>query len=51
VSGYAAEATVFRTIGYGPLVVTGGMFGIEGSIWMAAAELAGIFWMTRNVKC
>ena len=50
VSGYAAESTVFRTIGSGPLLVTGGTFGIEGSIWMAAAELGGIFWLTRGFR-
>jgi len=51
VSGYAAQATVFRTVGSGPVLVTGGAFGIEGSAWMALVELGGIFWMTRNVKC
>ena len=51
VSGYAAQTTVFRTIGSGPLLVTGGAFGIEGSVWMAAAELGGVFWMTRNGEC
>jgi membrane protease YdiL (CAAX protease family) len=50
VSGYAAETTVFRTIGSGPLLVTGGAFGIEGSVWMAAAELGGIFWLARGFK-
>jgi hypothetical protein len=50
VSGYVAETAVFRTIGSGPLLVTGGAFGIEGSVWMAAAELGGIFWLARGLK-
>jgi membrane protease YdiL (CAAX protease family) len=50
VSGYAADTTVFRTIGSGPLLVTGGAFGIEGSVWMAAAELGCIFWLARGFK-
>ena len=50
VSGYASDTTVFRTIGSGPLLVTGGAFGIEGSVWMAAAELGGIFWLARGFK-
>jgi len=50
VSGYVASATVFRAIGSGPLLVTGGAFGIEGSLWMSAAELGGIFWLSRKVK-
>ena len=51
VSGYAAKATVFRTVGSGQPWITGGAFGIEGSVWMALVELGGILWMTRNVKC
>ena len=50
VSGYAAETTVFRTIGSGPLLVTGGAFGIEGSVWMAVAELGGIFWLLNELR-
>jgi len=50
VSGYVARATVVRAIGSGPLLVTGGAFGIEGSIWMTAAELGGIFWLSRTLK-
>jgi len=50
VSGYAAEATVFRTVGSGPVLVTGGAFGIEGSVWMAVVELGGIFWLARGFK-
>jgi membrane protease YdiL (CAAX protease family) len=51
VSGYVAKETVFRTIGAGPAWITGGGFGIEGSLWMGLVEVGGIFWLTRNVKC
>lgn len=49
VSGYAAKATLFRTVGAGPAWVTGGAFGIEGSIWMAVVEVGGIVYL--NAKC
>ncbi|HXA20355.1 MAG TPA: type II CAAX endopeptidase family protein [Thermoanaerobaculia bacterium] len=42
VSGYASSATVLRTIGRGSPWLTGGMFGIEGSVWIVVVELAGI---------
>jgi len=51
VSGYVAQSTVFRTIGSGSVLITGGAFGIEASVWMGLVEVGGIFWMTRNVKC
>jgi len=47
VSGYAAHATLLRTVSRGPAWLTGGAFGIEGSIWMGLAELGGIWWMQR----
>jgi membrane protease YdiL (CAAX protease family) len=50
VSGYAAKATVFRTVGSGRAWITGGAFGIEGSVWMALVELGGIWWLTRGLK-
>jgi membrane protease YdiL (CAAX protease family) len=50
VSGYVAQTTLFRTIGSGPALLTGGAFGIEGSIWMAAVELGGIFWLSRGFR-
>ncbi len=42
VSGYVSGATVLRTIGRGSPWLTGGMFGIEGSVWIVVVELAGI---------
>lgn len=45
VSGYMAKATLFRAAGSGPAWITGGEFGIEGSVWMGVAELGGILWM------
>jgi uncharacterized protein len=42
VSGYDSMATVFVERGYGPSWLTGGDFGIEGSIWMTLTELTAI---------
>ena len=42
VSGYESVSTVLIEVGTGPAWLTGGEFGIEGSVWMSAAELAGI---------
>jgi len=42
VSGYDSMATVFVERGHGPGWLTGGEFGIEGSLWMTLCELAGI---------
>lgn len=42
VSGYDSMATVFVERGGGPGWLTGGEFGIEGSVWMTAVEIAGI---------
>jgi membrane protease YdiL (CAAX protease family) len=50
VSGYVAKATVFRTVGSGQPWITGGAFGIEGSVWMALVELAGIAFLTLNAE-
>ncbi|HEX7706564.1 MAG TPA: type II CAAX endopeptidase family protein [Thermoanaerobaculia bacterium] len=51
VSGYAGMQTLFVETGGGPTFLTGGDFGIEGSIWMTLAELIGIvFLMTRRSR-
>jgi CAAX protease family protein len=50
VSGYLARATLLRTVGSGPVWITGGTFGIEGSAWMAAVEAAGIFWLVNELR-
>ena len=42
VSGYDSMATVLVERGHGPRWLTGGEFGIEGSVWMSVIELAGI---------
>ena len=52
VSGYVSQTTVWRTSGAGPRILTGGGFGIEGSLWMLGVELLalGLFgwWMSRR---
>jgi membrane protease YdiL (CAAX protease family) len=42
VSGFIPEASVVRTMGGGPSILTGGGFGIEGSVLMTAVEVAAI---------
>ncbi|MEA2236131.1 MAG: protease family protein [Thermoanaerobaculia bacterium] len=42
VSGFVGSETVLRTIGRGTPWLTGGLFGIEGSIWIGVVELVGI---------
>jgi membrane protease YdiL (CAAX protease family) len=42
VSGYESSETVLRTVGRGAPWLTGGLFGIEGSVWIVVVELAGI---------
>jgi membrane protease YdiL (CAAX protease family) len=42
VSGYEALQTIFIEVGEGPDLLTGGEFGVEGSIWMTLVELCGI---------
>jgi membrane protease YdiL (CAAX protease family) len=48
VSGYTGEATVFVERGSGVWWLTGGSFGIEGSVWMTAVELAAIGILARQ---
>lgn len=42
VSGYGLSETVLRVVGEGPWWLTGGDFGLEGSIVMTACEIAGL---------
>lgn len=42
VSGYVSSESVLRTVGRGTPWFTGGLFGIEGSVWIVVVELAGI---------
>ena len=48
VSGYTGEATLFVERGTGPWWLTGGSFGIEGSVWMTAVECAAILILARQ---
>jgi uncharacterized protein len=51
VSGYDGAMTLFLERGEGPLWLTGGEFGIEGSVWMTLVETAGIGALIRmNAK-
>jgi membrane protease YdiL (CAAX protease family) len=48
VSGFVASETVLRTVGRGTPWLTGGLFGIEGSIWIGIVEVAGIAVLLRR---
>jgi len=48
VSGYISSETVLRTVGRGAPWLTGGLFGIEGSVWIVVVELAGIALLLRG---
>lgn len=50
VSGYESMATVFVERGHGPLWLTGGDFGIEGSVWMTVTESAGIVLLLHMIR-
>ena len=50
VSGFVSRDTLLRTIASGPAWITGGGFGIEGSMWMGVVEIAGIYWLARAVR-
>ncbi|HYK05965.1 MAG TPA: CPBP family intramembrane glutamic endopeptidase [Thermoanaerobaculia bacterium] len=50
VSGYESLSTVLVELGDGPEWLTGGEFGIEGSIWMTVAELVGIAVLARRIS-
>ncbi|MBV9495414.1 MAG: CPBP family intramembrane metalloprotease, partial [Acidobacteria bacterium] len=48
VSGFAADTTIFRTIGGGPPALTGGAFGIEGSVWTLLVVGAAVAALGRS---
>jgi len=50
VSGYVPALSVIRTIPRGAVWLTGGAFGMEGSVWMLLVELAGIGMMRRRLE-
>jgi membrane protease YdiL (CAAX protease family) len=47
VSGYVNPASIFRVEGSGPAWLTGGAFGIEGSVWIGVVEVAAIAGLLR----
>lgn len=50
VSGYAPEESVLRLVGTGPPLLTGGRFGIEGSIWMTVLEITAILILIKGSR-
>ena len=53
VSGWIPDTSLFTTVGVGSELLSGGGFGIEGSILMTLAELVAIgllFWKLRHSK-
>ena len=48
VSGYVPAMSLLTTDALGPELLTGGAFGIEGSVWMTVAEMAGIGWLWKT---
>ena len=42
--------SVFRPVGRGTPWLTGGMFGIEGRIWIVVVELVGIVVLLQSQK-
>jgi membrane protease YdiL (CAAX protease family) len=47
VSGYGSDRSAFTVVGTGPALLTGGAFGIEGSVWMTVVEGAAIVILWR----
>ena len=50
VSGYVAGATVLTTRAAGAAWITGGAFGIEGSMWIFVVEAVGIGMLLKTKK-
>lgn len=50
VSGYDSPHTLFVERGAGQLLLTGGDFGIEGSVWMILTEAAGILLLLHMIR-
>jgi len=52
VSGFVPSASLLRVTGGGPAWLTGGRFGLEGSVAAAVVETAGIvLLLKRNAEC
>jgi membrane protease YdiL (CAAX protease family) len=47
VSGFVSQETMLVTRGSGPWWLTGGVFGLEGSVWMAGVEVVAIWGLWR----
>jgi len=50
VSGYDAGVTLLHTVVAGPAWLTGGAFGIEGSVCMTGVEVGGICWLANKLR-
>jgi uncharacterized protein len=50
VSGYESPRTLLVERGTGQLLLTGGDFGIEGSVWMILTEAAGILLLLHMIR-
>ncbi|HVE72987.1 MAG TPA: CPBP family intramembrane glutamic endopeptidase [Thermoanaerobaculia bacterium] len=50
VSGYDSARTLLVERGAGQVIVTGGDFGIEGSVWMTLTEAAGILLLLHRIR-
>jgi membrane protease YdiL (CAAX protease family) len=50
VSGYRSEVTILTETGHGPWWLSGGEFGIEGSLWMTLVEVIAIVILWRAVR-
>lgn len=50
VSGFVPDESVLTVSGRGPEWLTGGRFGIEGSVWAILVEVAGIAFLLLNAQ-
>ena len=50
VSGYESARTILVERGAGRLILTGGEFGIEGSLWMTLTEAVGIIVLLHMIR-
>ena len=49
VSGFVSNPTVFVTQVSGPAAITGGLFGLEGSVGVTIAELLAVGWLSYRM--
>lgn len=50
VSGYVPEESLLRVTGSGPELLTGGRFGLEGSVWITVVEVTAIAFLARRTR-